>query len=167
MDAGGSGVGTYTLAVTNITDNHPDDYDATTTGTTGTLAIDGSATGDIGHPGDRDWFKVELDAETVYQFDLKGGPTGDGLPGFGTLGDPYLHGIHDSSGTRIAGTSDDDSGVHNYSRVRYRATQRRHPLRVSRRRQRHLHPVRRLTRQRRPTLANTTTTGIGRPSAGR
>ena len=122
VDAGGTGVGTYTLAVTNITDSRPDDYDATTTGTTGTLAIDGSATGDIGHPGDRDWFAVTLEANAIYQFDLKGGPTGDGLPGFGTLNDPYLHGIHNSGGTRIAGTSDDDSGVHNYSRVRYRAT---------------------------------------------
>ena len=121
VDAGGSGVGTYTLAVTNIPDSS-DDYDATTTGDIGTLAIDGSATGDIGHPGDRDWFKVTLEANAIYQFDLKGGPTGDGLPGFGTLGDPYLHGIHNSSGTRITGTSDDDSGVHNYSRVRYRPT---------------------------------------------
>lgn len=123
VDAGGPGEGTYTLAVTNITDSHPDDYGATTTGTTGTLSVDGSATGDVGHPGDRDWFAVSLEAGTIYQFDLKGGPTGDGLPGFGTLGDPYLHGIHNSSGTRIAGTSNDDGGVHNYSRVRYRATQ--------------------------------------------
>ncbi|MCY3634392.1 MAG: PPC domain-containing protein [bacterium] len=126
VDAGGPGEGTYTLAVTNITDSHPDDYDATTPGTNitlGMLDIGGSATGDVGHPGDRDWFAVSLEAGTIYQFDLKGGPTGDGLPGFGTLGDPYLHGIHNSGGTRIAGTSDDDGGVHNYSRVRYRATQ--------------------------------------------
>lgn len=121
VDAGGRGTGTYTLAVTNITDSRPDDYDQTTTGTTGRLAIGGSAVGDVEHPGDRDWFAVMLEAGTIYQFDLKGGPTGDGLPGFGTLGDPYLHGIHNSSGTRIAGTSNDDDGVHNYSRVRYRA----------------------------------------------
>ena len=123
VDAGGSGIGTYTLSVTNITDNRPDDFDASTTGTVGSLDIGGSAAGDIGHPGDRDWFAVTLEANTIYQFDLKGGPTGDGLPGFGTLNDPYLRGIHNPSGNRIAGTSDDDSGVHNYSRVRYRATQ--------------------------------------------
>ena len=123
VDAGGPGAGTYTLAVTNITDSHPDDYDDSTTGTTGSLDVGGSAIGDIGHPGDRDWFAVTLEAGTQYQFDLKGGPTGDGLPGFGTLNDPFLHGIHNSSGTRIAGTSDDDGGVHNYSRVRYRPAQ--------------------------------------------
>ncbi|MXY01367.1 MAG: hypothetical protein F4064_09880 [Acidimicrobiales bacterium] len=123
VDAGGSGIGTYTLSVINITDSRPDDFDAATTGTLGSLDIGGSATGDIGHPGDRDWFAVTLEANTIYQFDLKGGPTGDGLPGFGTLNDPYLHGIHNPSGTRISGTADDDSGVHNYSRVRYRATQ--------------------------------------------
>ena len=119
LDTGGPGAGTYTLAVTNIT---ADDHVASTA-TTGTLAVGGSATGDIEHPEDSDWFKVELQANTTYQFDLKGGPTGDGLPGFGTLNDPYLHGIHNSSGTRIPNTTDDDSGVHNYSRVKYRPTQ--------------------------------------------
>ena len=121
VDAGGYGAGTYVLAATNITDSHPDDFTATT-GTSGTITVDGSATGEIGHPGDRDWFAVSLETGKTYQFDLKGAPTGDGLAGSGTLNDPHLYGIHNSSGTLISGTTDDDGGWENYARVRFTAT---------------------------------------------
>ena len=62
-----------------------DDYSATID-TTGSVAVGGSATGDIESAGDRDWFAVELEAGRTYQLDLEGSPTGDGtLSGTYTL----------------------------------------------------------------------------------
>ena len=52
-----------------------------------------------------------------YRFDLKGSPSGDG-----TLPDPYLRGIHDSEGTLISGTTNDDGGMGDNSRVEFTAT---------------------------------------------
>ena len=101
-------VGTYTLAVTEVSD----DYAADST-TTGTVEVGGSATGNIEPLGDQDWFAVELEAHKTYRFELKGSPTGDG-----TLPDPYLRGIYDEEGDRIARTRNDDIGVdHSNSRV--------------------------------------------------
>ena len=91
-------IGTYQLSVTEITDDYADD-----TTTTGTVAVGGSATGDIQFTGDRDWFAVTLEAEKTYRIDLKGSHSSAG-----TLGDPYLHGVHDASGTLIDGTANDD-----------------------------------------------------------
>ena len=121
IDVGSKDAGTFTLTVTNITDDHQDQYTGDVS-TTGTVGIGGSVTGDVGHPGDQDWFAVQLVANTAYTIDLKGTVTGDGSPGFGTLFDPYIHGIHNSSGTLINGTTDDDGGKHNYSRVRFTPT---------------------------------------------
>ena len=53
----GTRKGTYTLSVTEV----PDDF-AAATGTTGAVAVGGSATGDIENFGDRDWFRVNLSA---------------------------------------------------------------------------------------------------------
>ncbi len=106
--ADGGYVGTYTLAVTEVSD----DYAADST-TTGRVVVGGSATGDIEPLGDQDWFAVELEAHKTYRFELKGSPTGDG-----TLPDPYLRGIYDEEGDRIARTRNDDIGVdHRNSRV--------------------------------------------------
>ena len=89
---------TYTLVV----EEYPDDFTADT-GTSGEVAVGGSATGEVTITGDVDWFAVELQAGTTYQVDLKGKLTGDG-----TLWDPYLRGIHDKDGNLIAGTAHDD-----------------------------------------------------------
>ena len=96
--------GTYRLSVTYLTDGIPDDY-AAGTGTSGTVAVGGSATGEIEVAYDQDWFAVTLEADRTYQIDLKGSRTGDG-----TLWNPYLRGVHDANGDRIAGTTDDDGG---------------------------------------------------------
>ena len=48
--------------------------------------------------------------------DLESSKTGDG-----TLSDPYLRGIHDSNGNRIAGTTNDDGGYN--SRLTFTATE--------------------------------------------
>ena len=109
--AAGTGTGTYTLWVTEV----PDDYPAGT-GTTGTVAVGGSATGEIDYVNDRDWFAVTLETGKTYRIDLKGSTTGDG-----TLRSPYLRGVHDAVGNLFAGTTNDDGGVGFNSRVTFTA----------------------------------------------
>ena len=71
--------------------------------TTCEVDVGGSVTGNIGANGDRDWFKVVLEADKAYQIDLKGE---DG--GGGTLINPELLNIRDSEGDEI-----DDTGNNN------------------------------------------------------
>ena len=104
-----SGQGAYRLSVREI----PDDFSAGT-GTTGTLDVGGSATGEIEFNRDRDWFAVELEANTNYRIDLEGSRTGAG-----TLRDPYLRGVHDANGVRLPGTTNDNGGVARNSRVEF------------------------------------------------
>ena len=66
-------IGTYTLTVSDATD----DYAADPT-TTGRVVVGGSATGNIDPADDRDWFAVELEADKMYRIDLEGSPTGGG-----------------------------------------------------------------------------------------
>ena len=103
--AHGVNTGTYTVAVEEV----PDDYSASV-GTTGTVAVGGSATGEIGLvPGsqrDHDWFAVTLEAGKLYRIDVKGAETGDG-----TLANPILVGVYDASGGFIGGTGDDNGGT--------------------------------------------------------
>ena len=101
--------GTYTLTVSDATD----DYAADST-TTGTVVVGGSATGTIGHPGDRDWFAVTLEAGTLYRFDLKGTWSGGG-----TLRDTVLRGIYDSEGRYQSGSYNDNGGRVRDSRVSF------------------------------------------------
>ena len=104
--------GTYKLSVTEV----PDDF-AAATGTTGAVAVGGSATGEIDYRGDRDWFEVALDANKIYRIDLKGSRTGDG-----TLSDPFLRGVYDADGDRIAGTGNNNGGAGRNSRVEFTPT---------------------------------------------
>ncbi len=101
-----SGSGTYTLSVIVLGANGASEADTDfpeTTSTTGRVEIGASATGNIGTLNDVDWFKVVLEAGKTYQIDMKGV---DG--GGGTLEDPYLDNIRDSSGSAIDGTDNDD-----------------------------------------------------------
>ena len=91
------------------------DY-STDTGTAGVVTVGGSATGEVGERGDRDWFAVDLTAGTHYRIDLEGSPTGDG-----PLWDTYLYGIYDSDGYVIQGTANDDVGTGRNSRVYFEA----------------------------------------------
>ena len=101
--------GTYRLSVDEV----EDDFLATT-GTTGTVTVDSNTTGNIQFANDRDWFAVEFEAGHAYRIKLEGSPTSQG-----TLSDPYLRGIYDQNGDRIANTTDDDSGVGNNSQLVY------------------------------------------------
>ena len=76
-----------------------------TTATTCEVDVGGSATGNITTGGDNDWFKVVLEAGKTYQIDLKGEGGGGG-----TLEDPFLDDIRDSSGDRIDDTFGNDIG---------------------------------------------------------
>ena len=124
-----SGQGTYTLSVTELTpaddpvdDNEPgrDNADDYTAGidTIGTVAVGGSATGNLETGYDLDWFAVTLEAGFSYQFDLEGSRTAGG-----TLSDPYLRGIYDASGNILNGTTDDDAGDGYNSRVSFTAAE--------------------------------------------
>ena len=105
--------GTYRLSV-----KHVDDHGAGT-GTGGRVTVDGSArSGTVDYDGDVDWFKVSLEAGRTYRIDLEGSDTGAG-----TLGDPYIHGIHDTGGALIADTTDDDGGEDSNSQVTFTATE--------------------------------------------
>ena len=105
-------IGTYKLSVT---EGVSDDF-AATTATQGTVSVGGSATGEIELRGDVDWFAVTLEAGKSYRIDLKGSPTGDG-----TLRDPYLYGVHDAAGTRLARTTNVGGGTGENSQVRFTA----------------------------------------------
>ena len=93
-----------------------DDFPADAT-TTGKVDVGGSATGNIESVGDADWFLVELEADTRYQFDVEGAPTVRG-----TVSDPTINAVRDAGGNTIAGTQNDDSGVGNNARTIFTAT---------------------------------------------
>ena len=94
-----SGPAHYRLSV--VADTLPaDDYPADTT-TTGQVTVGGTVKGQTEHPGDVDWFAVELEAAVIYRIELKRQP--DPL-------DPVLTGVYTDEGTLLPGTTDDDGG---------------------------------------------------------
>ena len=95
------GTGAYRVSVSA----YADDY-AADASTTGTLAVGGSATGTVeGHGDAGDWFAVTLEAGRGYRFDVEGADTSQG-----TLADPKVLGVFDSSGQKVSGSDDDDDG---------------------------------------------------------
>ena len=76
-------------------DDFPDDIT-----TTGTAPIDGSVTGNIEIPGDRDWFRTTMDTGMEYRIDVNTKRT---WPHLAVV--PNLHGIYDVDGNLIDGTS--------------------------------------------------------------
>lgn len=113
--------GTYFLDVSSYADKYTGGYTLTTrslgladdyaagTGTSGSVAVNGSVTGVVNSAGDRDWFRVYLTGGRTYRFDLTQG----------TLRDPYLV-LRNGSGTQL--TQDDDGGGGYNSRITYRPT---------------------------------------------
>ena len=105
IDVGSSEVGTYQVTVTDVSDGFTDDFagDATTTGT---VTVGGKADGQAQYLGDQDWFAVTLEADQEYFVWVEGRGRGRG-----TLPDPHLYGVYDSTSTLVTGTSDADSGA--------------------------------------------------------
>ena len=93
----------------------PDDYSSTTQ-TTGSVAVGGSATGEIETSKDFDWFAVDLVAGHTYVIGLEGADSGGGA-----LQDPVLRGLYDADGNRIAGARDNDGGAGRDARLTFTA----------------------------------------------
>ena len=122
-DHKGNGTGTYTLSVREVMP--PDDSAnvseggtdcPSNTATTCEVDIGGSATGTL-DPGDRDWFKLELEAGTRYQIDVEGADTNRGtLPNPDTV-------VLDAMGANLIvnqlSVGDTNSGVGENSRTIY------------------------------------------------
>ena len=109
--AAGSSSGRYRLSVTRTDDYQSSDQ------TSGTVEVGGFATGEIETRGDVDWFKVELEMGVQYEIGVLGSAVIAGA-----LRDPYLVGIHDSSGNLIENTTDDNSGADKNSGVIFDAS---------------------------------------------
>ena len=109
----GSRTGTYTLSVSAVQDDH-----LAGTGTTGTVAVGGTATGEIETPRDHDWFAVELVAGATYVIDLEGVDSGGG-----TLDSTVLRGVYDAGGQFIAGTRTGRGGEGDDARLVFTATE--------------------------------------------
>ena len=89
---------------------------AADTATTATVAVAVPAVGRIQESGDQDWFAITLTAQDEYEIYLRGDHTEHG-----SLVDPVLVGIYDSSGTLIEDTSDDNGGKGKNSRLLFEA----------------------------------------------
>ena len=95
------------------------------TSTACALAVGGSVRGETGAAGDVDWYRVGLQADATYQFDMRGKSTGewqlvDGVPAFvsaGTLEDPKLLGVYDASGALVPGSNSEVAGTGKDSRI--------------------------------------------------
>ena len=95
------------------------------TSTWGTVAVDGSAAGELTGYMDVDWYRVELVAGVSYRIDMLGGWSGEwklvgGSVEFvapGTLHDPELAGVYDSDGTLVPGSDDEVNGAGLDSRI--------------------------------------------------
>ena len=99
------GGGSYTASVVDVLNT--DDF-AANNSTAGAVAIGGSSSGVISFGGDRDWFRVSLQAGSTYRFNLNGN----------TLADPSLS-VRDTNGSQLA-FNDDFSGQN--SQIIFKAT---------------------------------------------
>ncbi len=103
-----SGTGTYTLSVIVLGANGNSEADTdfpNNNTTTGRVEVGASVTGNVESANDVDRFRVDLEADKEYQFDLEGAPTGRG-----TLPDPALS-FADATGTVLEYDDNDGDGV--------------------------------------------------------
>ena len=89
---------------------------AADTATTATVGVGAPAFGRIQESGDQDWFAITLNMQEEYEIYLRGDHTEHG-----SLVDPVLVGIYDSSGTLIQDTGDDNGGKGKNSRLIFEA----------------------------------------------
>ncbi len=95
------GEGSYRVTVARLPD---DDYSADTS-TSGSLAVDGTATGTIGTFSDVDWFAVTLTAGKTYVFAMIPETTQHSLLGHEYSSNVVLGALYDSSGSQVAPAS--------------------------------------------------------------
>ncbi len=104
----GTGTGTYTIKASSVIDDY-----ASTTLTTGHLAVGGSAGGLIEIASDADWFSVSLTAGQQYLFNLDSAASNG-------LSDPFLS-LYSANGVLL--DNDDDSGTGLNARIIFTPTQ--------------------------------------------
>ncbi|MFN9659926.1 MAG: pre-peptidase C-terminal domain-containing protein [Cyanobacteriota bacterium] len=97
LDAGAysSGIGTYTVLATDTTPAPTTDDFGASTSTTGTVAIGGTTSGVVNFNGDRDWFRISLQAGRLYNLFVSAG----------SLLDPDLY-LRDANGLQVGYGSD-------------------------------------------------------------
>lgn len=78
-------------------------------GTVAGIALDSPVIETIDFAGDRDWFRITLQAGVTYAVALTGGSIVPGL----TLSDPVL-GVYDRSGSFLAGNDDGSFGLDSF-----------------------------------------------------
>lgn len=83
----------------------------------GAVRVGSRTTGAIERMDDSDWFAVTLTSDSTYLISVSAASSNGG-----TLGDPSLDGIYDSSGVLVSNTSDDDSGSGRDAQKEFRAT---------------------------------------------
>ena len=110
--AGNGATGTYTLSVIVLGANGASeaDFDFPDDNTTsGRVDVGASATGNIGADGDADWFRVDLEKDKTYQFEVEGADTNRG-----TLEEPYVN-LYDDMGEfpPVSGFTDLDNDLDN------------------------------------------------------
>ena len=91
-----------------------DDY-AGDASTTGTAPANGSVTGNLETPGDRDWFAISMQAGVTYTIEMAGSGAGGG-----TASDPHLR-LYDA-GSLLVAQNDDANGTLDSS-LEFQATQ--------------------------------------------
>ena len=98
-----------TITITNddtqVVDDHGNDATNATALTITDATTGVSALGDLETRGDRDWFKISLDANTSYNIDIDARGSGAG-----SLRDSYLR-VHDAQGNIIALNDDGGKGL--------------------------------------------------------
>ena len=82
-----------------------DDYAADVT-TKGFVKVGSSTRGNLQFRGDSDWIAVDLMAGSLYEIEMKGASSDSG-----SLYNPYLYSLRDSTGAHIAGSSNDNAGL--------------------------------------------------------
>lgn len=107
---GFGGLGTYTVAVTDL--GFRDDFSADID-TTGSITPGSTANGRIDFAQDNDWFEVNLSAGRLYQINLVS------LEGADTLADPFFNGVYDGAGNLIENTANDDGGTGTSSSLQF------------------------------------------------
>lgn len=98
-------IGTYTVSISRA--SLSDDFANSFSDTSHPFGqvVNGTASGSLDYVGDRDWFKIQLTANSAYTIDLQGQGSSNG-----TLADPYLR-VYNAQGVQIAENDDVSLGV--------------------------------------------------------
>ncbi len=106
--------GTYSVRLTSVSSDDFADSLTDATAPIGVASVGGTRTGNLEDAGDRDWFRITLNAGMTFTINLEGVDSSAG-----TLSDPYLR-LYDGAGSLL--TEDDDTGSGLNSRLSFSPT---------------------------------------------